>query len=210
MPACGNDPRGMPTKDPRIDAYIANSADFAKPILKHLRKLVHTACPNVEETLKWSMPAFTHKGILCGMAAFKQHCTFGCWKHELIFPKGTAQEGAMGQLGRITSLADLPSDSELLGYLKKAVELNEAGIKKPALPRSKVKQALVLPDYFTAALKKNKKALATFEAFSHSHKKEYLEWITEAKQEETRARRMQTTLEWLAEGKSRNWKYANC
>ena len=93
----------MPTKDPRIDAYIANSADFAKPILNHLRKLVHNACPNVEETLKWNMPAFLHKGILCGMAAFKQHCTFGCWKHELIFPKGSARDGAMGQLGRITA-----------------------------------------------------------------------------------------------------------
>jgi uncharacterized protein YdeI (YjbR/CyaY-like superfamily) len=164
----------------------------------------------VEETLKWSLPAFTYKGILCGMAAFKQHCTFGCWKHELIFPKGSERDGAMGQLGRITSLADLPSDKVLLGYVRKAVELNEAGVKKPAPPRPKAGKKLVVPDYFTAALKKNKKASATFEGFSYSHKKEYVEWITEAKQEETRARRLQTTLEWLAEGKSRHWKYANC
>ena len=200
----------MLTKDPRIDAYIANSADFAKPILTHLRKLVHAACPDVEETLKWSMPAFMHKGILCGMAAFKGHCTFGCWKHELIFPKGSERDGAMGQLGRITALADLPGDKVLLGYLRKAVELNDAGVKKPAPPRPKVKKELVVPEDLAAALKKNKKASATFAGFSYSQKKEYVEWITEARQEATRSRRLQTTLQWLAEGKARNWKYANC
>src|ERR1051325_9281369 len=117
----------MPKKDPRVDTYISKSADFAKPILTHLRQLVHTACPDVEETLKWSMPAFMHKGILCGMAAFNQHCTFGCWKHELIFPEGSERDGAMGQLGRITSLADLPSDKVLLGYIRKGVEQKGAG-----------------------------------------------------------------------------------
>lgn len=200
----------MPTKDPRVDAYVAKSADFAKPILRHIRKLVHTACPDLQETLKWSMPAFMHKGMLCGLAAFKQHCAFGCWKHELVFPKGLERDGALGQLGRITALADLPSDKLLLGYLRKVVELKDAGVKKPAAPRPKVKQELVVPDYFTAALKKNRKAMATFEGFSYSHQKEYVEWITEAKQEATRARRLQTTLEWLAEGKPRNWKYASC
>ena len=202
----------MPTKDPRIDAYIAKSGDFAKPILKHIRKLVHAACPDVEETMKWSFPHFDHKGMLCSMAAFKQHCSFGFWKGELILGKGPggADGEGMGHFGRLTSLADLPSDKALLGYIRKAVELNEAGVKKPAPPRPKVRKELVVPDYFTAVLKKNKKALATFEGFSYSHKKEYVEWITEAKQEETRARRMKTTLEWLAQGKPRHWKYAGC
>src|SRR3954447_10785252 len=207
------DNRRMAKKDPRIDAYIAKSADFAKPILKHIRKLVHTACPQVEETLKWSMPAFMHKGILCGMAAFKAHCTFGSWKHSLISTKLTATEKgdeAMGQLGRITSLADLPSDNLLLAYLKEAVRLNEAGIKVPRRLRSTVKKELVVPDYFSAALKKNKKALGTFENFTYSHKKEYVEWVTEAKREETRAQRIQTSIAWLAEGKARHWKYMNC
>ncbi len=203
----------MPKKDPRIDAYIAKSADFAKPILKHLRKLVHTACPKVEETLKWSMPAFTYKGILCGMAAFKEHCTFGAWKHSLIKTDLGASEKkdeAMGQLGRITSLNDLPSDAKLLAYLKEAVRLNEEGIKAEKPKRSAVKKELIVPDYFSVALKRNKKAFETFESFSYSHKKEYVEWVTEAKREETRAQRIETSIAWLAEGKARNWKYMNC
>ena len=200
----------MPTKDPRIDAYIAKAADFAKPILSHIRKLVHAACPDVVETMKWSMPHFDQKGVICGMAAFKQHCALGFWKGELIFGSAAAENEAMGHFGRITSLADLPKDKVLLGYIKKAAELNEAGIKKPAPARSKVKKELIVPDYFLAALKKNKKALAAFENFSYSHRKEYVEWITEAKREETRAQRMATALEWLVKGKSRNWKYERC
>ena len=200
----------MPTKDPRVDAYIAKSADFAKPILKHLRELVHRGCPAVVENLKWSMPHFDYKGMFCGMAAFNHHCTFGFWKGELIFGTRAAEEEAMGQFGRITSLAELPGDNILMGFIKKAAALNDAGVKKPTPPRPKVKKPLVVPDYFSAALKKNKKGLATFEAFSYSHKKEYVEWITEAKREETRAQRLKTALEWLAQGKARNWKYANC
>lgn len=202
----------MPTQDPRVDAYIAKSADFAKPILKHLRALVHRGCPEVVETLKWGMPSFGYKGMLCGMAAFKQHCSFGFWKGELILhqkPGGMADAG-MGHFGRITSLADLPGARTLLGYVKQAAALNDAGVKKPGRPKPKGKTQLVVPDYFTAAMKKNKKTLATFQAFSYSHKKAYLEWITEAKREETRAERLKTALEWLAQGKARNWKYANC
>jgi uncharacterized protein YdeI (YjbR/CyaY-like superfamily) len=197
----------MPTKDPCVDAYIAKSADFARPVLKHLRGLVHTACPQVEETLKWGMPHFQHRGILLGMAAFKQHCTLHFWKGALIFAARKTEDEAMGQFGRITSLADLPGDKALLGFIRKAMELNEAGIKKPADTRPKEKRQLVVPDYFQAALAKNAKARATFENFSYSHKKEYVEWITEAKREETRARRMQTSLAWLTKGKSHNWKY---
>lgn len=201
----------MPSKDLRIDAYIAKSANFAKPILKHIRKLVHIAGPQVEEKMKWSFPHFDYKGMMCSMAAFKAHCSFGFWKGELIVgqgPGGTDGEG-MGHFGRLTAVSDLPSDKVLLGYIRKAVELNEAGVKKPVPPRSKARKELIVPDYFTAALKKNKKALATFEGFGYSHKKEYVEWITEAKQEETRSRRMETTLDWLAQGKPRHWKYAN-
>jgi len=200
----------MGKKDSRIDAYIARSADFAKPILNHLRRLVHEACPEVEETLKWNFPHFMHQGMLCGMAAFKAHCTFGIWKGALIFPQNKPDEEAIGQFGRITSLSDLPSAKVLIGYVKQAVRLNEAGIKVPARSKPKEKKELAVPDYFMAALKKNKQALKSFENFSYSHKKEYVEWITEAKREETRTKRMERALEWLAKGKARHWKYENC
>jgi uncharacterized protein YdeI (YjbR/CyaY-like superfamily) len=200
----------MNMKDPRIDAYIARSADFAKPILNHIRKLVHEACPEVEETLKWNFPHFMHQGMLCGMAAFKGHCTFGFWKGALILPQDKTGDEAMGQFGRITSLSDLPSEKILIGYIKQAIHLNEAGIKVPARSKPKRKKELVVPDYFMAALKKNKKALKSFENFDYSHKKEYVEWITEAKREETRSKRMETALKWLAKGKARHWKYENC
>jgi len=203
----------MGKKDPRIDAYIAKSADFAKPILTHLRELVHAACPDVEETMKWSFPNFMYKGMFCSMASFKAHCAFGFWKASLIFGEGKAaaadDKGSMGHFGRLTAPSDLPKDKELLAYIKEAVRLNDAGISK-ARPRPKVKKELVVPSYFMLALKKNKKALAAFEGFSYSHKKEYLEWITEAKTDETRQRRIATALEWMAEGKSRNWQYMNC
>ncbi len=152
--------------------------------------------------------------MFCGMAAFKEHCTFGFWKGKLIFGDnknaGNSADEGMGQFGKITSLSDLPADKKILGYIKEAVRLNDEDIKAPSKPRSKEKKELIVPDYFQALLKKNKKAQTTFEAFSYSHKKEYVEWITEAKTEETRNRRMATTLEWLTEGKSRHWKYANC
>jgi uncharacterized protein YdeI (YjbR/CyaY-like superfamily) len=198
----------MGKKDPRIDAYIARSAGFAQPILNHLRELVHRGCPEVEETLKWSMPSFVCKGILCGMAAFKQHVTFGFWKHDLVMGETGEKEG-MGQFGRITSLKDLPAEKVLLGYIRKAVALNEAGIKAPARTRAKPgeKRELAVPDYFVAALKKNKTAKANFEKFSYSHKKEYVEWLTGAKREDTRQKRLQTALAWIAKGKSQNWKY---
>jgi len=198
----------MASKDPRIDAYIAKSAEFAKPILKHLRKIVHAGCPNVEETMKWSMPHFDCKGVMCGMAAFKQYCVFGFWKESLIFDRTKAAEKtAMGSFGCITSLADLPSEKTLIGYVKKAAALNEAGIKAPDRIKPKKREAIAVPDYFAAALKNNARARKTFEGFSPSHRREYLEWITEAKREETRNQRLATSIKWLAEGKARNWKY---
>ncbi len=201
----------MPTKDKRVDAYIAKSADFAKPILGHLRELVHKACPNVEEKMKWSFPHFDYKGMMCSMAAFKEHCAFGFWKASLMKDSSKFSqvgETAMGHLGKIRSLDDLPADKILLGYIKEAVKLNEDGVKLPSKPKSSTeKKALVVPEYFMKSLSKNARALKTFEGFSYSNKKEYTEWITDAKTEETRKKRMATALEWMAEGKIRNWKY---
>lgn len=201
----------MPKKDRRVDAYIAKSAGFAKPVLSHLRKLVHTACPEVEETMKWNFPHFMHEGILCGMAAFKAHCTFGFWNSELVLGKGVGPttEGSMGQFGRITSIQDLPADDVLLGHIRKAAALNAAGVKKPARIPSK-KRELAVPADLSRALKKNKRALATFQNFSPSHKREYVEWIIGAKRAETRNSRLATAVAWMSEGKARNWKYSRC
>jgi len=204
----------MAARNPRIDAYIANAGEFARPILRHLRKLVRLACPHVEETLKWGHPSFSYNGILCGLAAFKHHCAFGFWKHRLLFANDAAAqkraEEAMGSFGRLTSREDLPADAEIIRLVKEAARLNDEGIKAAPSPRSKSKTDLVVPDDLLAALKKNQKARATFGKFSYSHKKEYIEWLTEAKREETRKRRLAMALEWLAEGKPRNWKYMNC
>jgi uncharacterized protein YdeI (YjbR/CyaY-like superfamily) len=199
----------MPTLDPRVDAYIDKSADFAKPILIHIRKLVHKACPDIVETMKWSFPHFDHKGTVCSMASFKQHCAFGFWKQSLMeqdaFP---AEKTAMGSFGRITSIKDLPPDKVMLRLVQQAVELNEKGVKVAKKPVEK--KELVIPKDLTAALSKNKSAKATFDKFAYSHKKEYVQWIEEAKTEATRNKRLATTVEWLSEGKSRNWKYENC
>ena len=199
----------MGKKDARIDAYIAGAADFAKPILNHIRKLVHRACPAVEETLKWGFPHFDYKGMMCSMASFKHHCTLGFWKSALILGDDAAkvEEEAMGQFGRITKISDLPGEKRLIGYIKEAVRLNDEGIKLPRKARAREKKELVVPADFVAALRKNGKALATFESFTYSHKKEYVEWITEARREEARKTRSETAIAWIAQGKSRHWKY---
>jgi len=189
----------MPRKDPRVDAYIAESADFAKPILRHIRKRVHSVCPQVEETIKWNSPFFLHKGILLATPAFKRHCALIFWKGRLFLSNEEKTK-----LRRLTSISELPGDKILIGHIKKAVELNDSGVKSPARVKPKAKAKLIVPDYFLAALKQNKKALATFEAFPPSHKREYVQWIVEAKREETRARRMQIAIEQIAAGKSRN------
>jgi uncharacterized protein YdeI (YjbR/CyaY-like superfamily) len=199
----------MPDKDPRIDAYIEKSADFAKPVLTHIRKIVHKASPKITETVKWGMPAFEYKGMVCGMAAFKEHCTFGFWKHSLLDYDGFSDEKtAMGSFGRMTSKKDLPPDETLIKLVQQAVELNEKGVKverkKPAA------KEIAVPDNLAAALKKNKAAQKTFDNFPPSCRKEYVQWITEAKTDATREKRLATTIEWLSEGKRRNWKYENC
>jgi len=202
----------MTKKDARIDLYISKSADFAKPILIHIRELVHTACPDVEETMKWSFPHFDYKGMICSMAAFKQHCAFGFWKAALMKDKSLVanaeSESAMGHFGKITSLKDIPSDKKMIAYITEAMMLNDNGVKLPAKKKEVAdNKEIKAPDYFLKAIKKNKKAFTTFENFSPSHKREYIEWIAEAKTEETRNRRLETAIEWMAEGKSRNWKY---
>jgi uncharacterized protein YdeI (YjbR/CyaY-like superfamily) len=198
------------SKDSRIDAYIATAAPFAQPILKHLRQIVHAGCPAVTETMKWSMPHFDYKGIMCGMAAHKQHCSFGFWQSAaLALDEKRESADGMGQFGRITAIADLPDEKTLIGYVRKAVALKDAGAKpeKPAAkPRAKAASHQV-PPHLANALKLNAKARETWEAFSPSHRNEYIEWLNEAKRDETRERRLETTLEWLSEGKSRNWKY---
>jgi uncharacterized protein YdeI (YjbR/CyaY-like superfamily) len=199
----------MGTRDPGVDAYILKAAEFAKPILTHLRDLAHQACPQIQEKLKWSCPHFDYKGSMCSMAAFKSHCAFGFWKASLVMEGKQSPEGA-GSFGRIESLKDLPSDKVLIAYIKKAVHLNEEGIKVSAAKKPKVKKDLVIPSELSAALKVNPSASAAFEAFSNSHKKEYAEWISEAKTAETRDRRIHTAIGWISEGKSRHWKYQRC
>jgi uncharacterized protein YdeI (YjbR/CyaY-like superfamily) len=201
----------MPKTDPWVDAYIERSAEFAQPILKHIRALVHEVCPDVEEKKKWSFPHFDYKGMLCSMAAFKEHCAFGFWKQSLLetdaFP---AERNAMGSFGRITKLADLPDDATMKKLIADAIKLNDAGIKvKKAKPATEKKE-LVIPQVLLEALAQNEKAAETFNGFPPSCRKEYAEWIAEAKTDATRDKRLATTLEWLAEGKRRNWKYEKC
>jgi hypothetical protein len=196
----------MGSRDKRVDAYIASRAEFAQPILKHLREVVHAACPDVVETLKWSMPSFEHKGLLCGMAAFKQHAVFGFWKHEQVVGDDEKAREAMGSFGCLKSLKDLPSKKLLTACVKRAVKLNDEGVparRAKTVPR----KALPMHPDLRRALGKNRRAKATFEAFPPSQQREYLEWVAEAKGEDTRARRVAQAIEWMAEGKPRIWKY---
>ena len=199
--------------DPRIDSYIKKSAAFAQPIMIHLRKMVHKGCPEVEETIKWGFPHFQfHGAVLCSMAAFKQHCAFGFWKASLMKdPESILQikdRNAMGNMDRITSVKDLPREKILVAYIKEAARLNEDGIKKPAKKKTTPSQKdLEIPEALARAFSKNKIARLAFEALSPSHRKEYIQWIRDAKTDPTRDQRIKTTLEWVAEGKSRHWKY---
>ena len=198
----------MGTREKRVDVYIEKSAEFARPILKHLREIVHEACPEVQEEMKWSFPHFTYKGMFASMAAFKEHCAFGFWKSEQVVGADSKAKQAMGSFGRITSLADLPPKKTIAAYVKTAKKLNDDGVK--AVRRKMAKPKLETPPELIAALKKDKKARDVYEGFSPSQQREYAEWIADAKGEDTRARRLATTLEWLAEGKTRHWKYKNC
>lgn len=191
----------MGSRDPRVDAYIAKAAPFAKPILDDFREAVHEGCPDVVETLKWGHPAFEHHGIMCGISAFKEHCAYGFWKAALLEGVEIRRE--------VKSAGELPKRRDLIRLVKQAAKLNEDGVKVPATqPRKRASgpRELKVPDILTRALRQ-KKAAAAFEDLSYSHKKEYVEWIEEAKTEETRQRRLETAVAWIAEGKPRNWKY---
>lgn len=196
----------MPTVDKRIDDYISAAEPFARPILKYLRKVIHKACPDVTENIKWGMPSFDYKGLLCGIAAFRRHCTFGFWKQQLLsHPSISAESNTLSSFGRITSLDDLPAEKELIEIIHQAMELNELGIKPDRTVRSK--GDVVVPEMLAAALKDNKKAAETFDNFPPSCRREYIEWIIDAKTEPTRIKRLATTIEWLSQGKKKNWKY---
>jgi uncharacterized protein YdeI (YjbR/CyaY-like superfamily) len=197
----------MPKKDKRVDAYIAQQAEFARPILIRVRELVHACCPDCEETLKWGAPTFMHNGILCIMAGFKAHCMVRFWKGSQIkSDDGERIDTSWGNEARYSKLSDLPSKKEFLAVVKKAIELNASGAK--AAPRKKqAKPPIPMPPEFAAAIKKSPKAKKAFDAFPPSHKREYLEWITGAKRDETRVKRIAQAIEWMAEGKQRNWKY---
>src|SRR5271170_1513128 len=205
--------------NPKVDAYINKAKPFAQPILEHLRELMHKGCPQVEETIKWSRPFFEYKGAILGnMSAFKEHCSFGFWGEEIgavLREANALRPDAMGSLGRITGVKDLPPDKQMLGWIRQAAAFVDSGnYTSPIAARNKVvkapKAAPETPTEFATALKKDKKASAAFAAFSPSCKREYVEWIADAKRPETRDKRIATAIEWIAEGKQRNWKYQNC
>ena len=191
----------MKNSSPEVDRYIEKAAPFAQPILKRIRKAMHAGDPEIVETLKWGAPFFEHNGIVGSMAAFKEHVRWGFWKGKLI--GGGAP--TMGKT-KITDVSDLPPEAEIVAMVREAVRLNDEGVKQPRAAR-KAKPELEVPADLAAALKKAPKAAKTFQDFSPSHRREYIEWITEAKQEATRAKRIAQTVEWLEEGKPRNWKY---
>jgi uncharacterized protein YdeI (YjbR/CyaY-like superfamily) len=203
-------------RNPAVDAYIAKAPDFAQPILKHVRKLMHKGCPKIEETIKWGVPAFERDGIVAMMAAFKRHVSFGFWSERLIREKLGAdadrvfpKDAKLGMGGRrYLARAELSADAVILRAVKAAVALNEAGVRpKRALKRKPPPKA---PPYLVAALRKNAKARATYGRLTPGQRREYVDWLTEAKQDATRERRLALTVEWLAAGKQRNWKYQDC
>lgn len=200
----------MPSPNPLVDAYIARAQPFAQPILRHLRTVVHRACPDVQEEMKWGFPHFTYKGMLCAMASFKAHCSFGFWKGALLVEHGLPQRSdeAMGQFGKLTSVKDLPSATVLTSLVKAARVLNEQGVKTPKRKATPAKdRVLTVPPAFLTALKANKKAHTAFDAMPYSHRKEYVQWVSEARTEPTRDKRIATSITWLSQGKSRNWQY---
>jgi uncharacterized protein YdeI (YjbR/CyaY-like superfamily) len=197
------------TSDPRIDAYIAKAQPFAQPILAHIRTIVHAACPEVEETIKWSMPFFDYKGrILGSMAAFKAHASMGLWRMGVDGPSKVSADGerdGMGQFGKLASVNDLPNDAALIALIHKAMAIIEEG---PAPRKKKASRPeLPIPAELAAALAEVPAAKATFDAFAPSNRYDYNEWIGEAKRPETRAQRVKQAIEWLADGKPRHWKY---
>lgn len=199
-------------KSPKVDAYLAErTAPFALPILTEIRARVHAALPGIEEGIKWGMPAFLYKGkTLCMMAAFKAHAILD-FPHGSQVTGGTGAEGtAMGEFGRMTSVDDLPKVPEFAHLLARAAALIDAGVKSRSAPKPKPKPVPNAPADFAAALSGTEGASAHYDAFSAACKREYVEWIEEAKRPETRTKRIAQAVAWIAEGKTRNWKYRNC
>lgn len=197
----------LPARDPRVDAYIARSAEFARPILTHLRELVHAACPRVTETIKWGFPHFMYEGMLCSMAAFKRHCAFGFWKGTLIVEDAERDDAAMGHFGRIAKLEDLPPRRRLVALVKAAAKLNETGARTARRPKHPKPPRISTPAWFTAALARDPRAKQGYAALTPSQRREYVEWLAGAKREATREKRLATALQYLADGKDLNWKY---
>lgn len=201
--------RAMPNASPDVDAYIARAPEYSRDILQRVRDCFHRACPQIEESIKWGCPHFGHKGIVGSMAAFKEYVKIGFWKGKLLDDPPslfTVMGKTTMSFRQVADASELPADKVFIDYIRRAVTLNIDGIKGPS-PKRKPKPKLTIPSWFVRALKQNKKALATFEAFSPSHQREYVEWLTEARQQATRQKRLATAIEWLAEGKPRNWKY---
>jgi hypothetical protein len=199
----------MGQRIPEVDRYIDAAAPFAQPILRRLRDLFHEASPLIQEKIKWGCPSFEHKGIVGGMAAFKKHVAWGLWKAALLDGQGAMRSSASSHMsgGSPTDVSELPSDKTLLALIRKAVDLNERGVKTPKREKPKAKPLPKLPADFATALRAEPRAASTYKAFSPSHKREYVEWVTEAKQPQTRARRIAQAVAWMTEGKPRNWKY---
>jgi uncharacterized protein YdeI (YjbR/CyaY-like superfamily) len=195
----------MASHDPRIDAYIDQAPEFARPILRELRARVHATCPDTVETLKWRTPAFEHAGLLAGMAAFKAYCSFAFWKEQLL-RKDPALAAVLDRCGKMTAVTDLPARPAFAKALRRAAQLNSDGVAVPK-GRQAPKPAIAMPREFARALAANKQAKASFDGFSPSHKREYLEWIVDARKDETRARRIEQAIAWLTQGKHRNWRY---
>ena len=195
-------------QDQRVDAYIAAAEPFARPILEHLRGVVHRAAPGLAEAIKWGMPMFLHNGrIVANMAAFQRHASFGTWRRDgggIGEPRGDG----MGSLGRLTGLSDLPDDDEIVAMVREAIALADAGgsMRGNRAPKPPPET----PADLRAALDAVPAAAAAFDAFPPGCRREYVDWLTEAKRPETRAKRLAQTVEWCAEGKRRNWQYESC
>jgi uncharacterized protein YdeI (YjbR/CyaY-like superfamily) len=204
-------PTTRPTKkNPAVDAYIEKASDFARPILEKLRSAFHKGSPQLEETIKWGVPHFEYKGIVGGMAAFKKHVAFGFWKSKLMDdPEGLFDRGPRASMcsARVEDVNNIPSQKILVDYVRRAVQLNEEGTQLPTQPKRKGPIRVVVPPDLKAALAKSKRAAKAFDALAPSYRRDYVEWLTEAKTEKTRAKRLATAMEWISEGKPRNWKY---
>lgn len=197
--------------NPEVDDYLAKAPAFARPIADHLRSLLHATCPELVEDIKWSLPHFSYRGeMMCVFAAASKHCSFTFLKQEIMkdprLRANPAMPAAKRFLGKITSIADLPADAELIAFIKEAMALNEQGMKPPRR-ESKTPKEIAMPEEFARALAANPAAREIFEAKSPSFRKEYLVWISDAKTEVTRQKRIDESLDWIAEGKGRFWKY---